>query len=80
MIKKVWAAIKSVLEPISKVMSSIVSFISLSIVYFLGIGIISIIMKIFGKHFLELKKQNRKSNWRDHKLTKQPLESYYRTF
>ena len=80
MIKKAWQAIKSVLEPIGKVVSSIVNFILLFVVYFIGVGLVSIAMKIFGKHFLELKKQNRKSNWHEHKITKEPIEKYYRTF
>ena len=46
----------------------------------IGIGIVAIIGKSFGKHFLDIKKQNKNSNWQDHKVTKQPLEKYYRTF
>ena len=80
MIKKIWNLIKTVLEPISKTISNVVNFILLSIVYFIGIGIVSISTKIFGRHFLEIKKQNKKSNWHEHKVTKQPLENYYRTF
>ena len=80
MIKKIWAEIKSILEQISKAISNVVNFVLLLIVYLIGIGIVSISMKIFGKHFLELKKPSKKSNWREHKLAKQPLESYYRTF
>ncbi|GEM_PF-3200521 len=80
MLNKIWNAIKTVLEPIGKVMSGIVNFILLALVYFVAIGLVSIIMKIFGKHFLEIKKQNKKSNWQDHKVTKEPIEKYYRTF
>lgn len=80
MFKKIWNIIKSILEPIAKAISSVVNLVLLFIVYFIGIGIVSIIMKLFGKHFLELKKQNKSSNWHEHNLTKQPLEQYYRTF
>ena len=80
MIKKIWNFIKSILEPVSKLISGIVNFVLLSMVYFVGIGIVSISAKIFGKHFLQLKRQNKQSNWHEHKLTKQPLEQYYRTF
>ena len=87
MIKKIWNVmkdignfIKTVLEPISKAISSIINFVLLSLVYLVGIGTVSIFAKIFGKHFLDIKKQNRKSNWYEHKLEKQPLEKYYRTF
>ena len=80
MIKKIWNFIKSILEPVSKLISGIVNFVLLSIVYFVGIGVVSVSAKLFRRHFLELKKQNKKSNWHEHKLTKQPLENYYRTF
>ena len=80
MLKRILDFIKSVLEPVAKVISSIVNFILLALVYFLGIGIVSISMRLFGKHFLELKKKNSKSSWQEHKVTKQPLENYYRTF
>lgn len=78
--KKIFNAIKRLLEPIGMFVSSVVNFILLSIVYFMGIGLTSITAKLFGKHFLELKKQKKKTNWHEHKITKQPLEKYYRTF
>lgn len=80
MLKKVWNAVKSILEPISKAISNVVNLILLLVVYFVGVGGVSMVMKLFGRHFLELKKQNKKSNWHEHKITKQPLEQYYRTF
>lgn len=80
MLKKIWAAIKAILEPIAKAVSIVVNFILLFLVYFVSIGLVSIIMKAFRHHFLELKNENKKSNWHEHKLSKQPLESYYRTF
>lgn len=80
MLKRILDSIKSVLEPVAKIISSIVNFILLALVYFLGIGIVSISMRLFGKHFLELKKKNKSSNWHEHKMAKQPLEDYYRTF
>ena len=60
--------------------TGVINFFMLLIVYILGIGIISIISKLFGKHYLDLKKSGSKSNWHEHKVTKQPLEKYYRTF
>ena len=80
MLDKVWKVIKLILEPVGKVIASVINFILLALVYFIGIGIVSLIMKIFGKHFLELNKNNSKSNWHEHKVTKQPLENYFRTF
>ena len=80
MLKKILNAAKAILEPVGAIISNVVNFVLLLIVYSLSIGIVSIIMKLFGKHFLELKKQNKISNWHDHKVSKQPLENYYRTF
>lgn len=80
MLTKIWNTIKSILKPISNVISNLVNFILLLIIYFTAIGIVSIVSKLFGKHFLELKKSNIKSNWYEHKVTKQPIEKYYRTF
>lgn len=80
MLKKIFNVIKSILEPVAKAISSIVNFVLLAIVYFIGIGPVSISMKLFQRHFLELKKQNKKSNWHEHKVTKESIEKYYRTF
>ena len=60
--------------------TNIINFFLLLTAYILGIGIVSVISKLAGKHFLELKKQNKNSNWHEHKVTKQPIEKYYRTF
>lgn len=72
--------LKSILQGVGKLISDIVNFVLLAFVYFIGVGIVSIAMKLFGRHFLELKMQNKKSNWHEYKVTKQPLEKYYRTF
>ncbi|MEK6984227.1 MAG: hypothetical protein AABX33_06660 [Nanoarchaeota archaeon] len=80
MLKKIWTAIKSILEPVAEIISSIVNFILLFIVYLIGVGSVSIIMKLFRRHFLELKKQNKHSNWQGRNVEKEPLEKYYRTF
>ena len=80
MIKKLWYAAKSVLEHFGKLISNVINFVLLLAVYFVSIGIVSLSMKLFGRHFLEIKKKNSKSNWHEHKVTKQPLESYYRSF
>ena len=64
----------------SYTLTNIINFSLLSIVYFIGIGIVSVISKLSGRHFLDLKKQNKASNWHEHKVTKQPLEKYFRTF
>ena len=80
MFGKMLGGIKSIFKSISKFLSAAFNFIFLFIVYVIGIGPVSLIMKLFGKHFLELNKSNKKSAWIDHKVKKQPLEKYYRTF
>jgi hypothetical protein len=60
--------------------TNIVNFVLLMIVYVFGVGLVSAISKLFGKHFIFLKKSGNKSNWKDHKVSKEPLEKYYRTF
>lgn len=79
MFKKIFHAIKKILEPIGKIISSIVNFILLGIVYFVGIGITSIIFKLFGKHFLDLK-NNKASYWEERNLSKEPIEKYHRMY
>ena len=64
----------------SHTITNIINFILLFMVYFIGIGLVSVISKLSGKHYLELKKENGKSNWQEHKVTRQQLEKYYRTF
>tara|TARA_Y100000310_G_scaffold167546_2_gene167422 strand:- start:61990 stop:62229 length:240 start_codon:yes stop_codon:yes gene_type:complete len=59
--------------------ASIVNFILLTFVYFLGVGLTSVIAKIFGKRFLEFKKE-KKSHWSDLNLDKKKKEGYYRQF
>ena len=64
----------------SHAITNLVNFVLLLIVYLFGIGLVSVISKIFRKHFLELKKTNSKSNWHEHKVTRQQLDKYYRMF
>ena len=79
-IKKLWSIVKSILEPITNTINAVINLILSALVYFIGIASVSIAMKLSGRHFLELKKQNKKSNWHEHKVTKEPIEKYYRTF
>lgn len=73
--------IKQGFRNFSHTITNIINFFLLLAVYIFGIGIVSVISKLFGKHFLDLKKSgNNKSNWHEHKVTKQPIEKYYRSF
>lgn len=59
--------------------TNIVNFILILIVYAIGVGTTSIIAKLSGKKFLELKPKG-KTYWKERNLKKQPLETYYRQF
>ncbi len=59
----------------------LINSILLSLAYFLGIGITSIIAKISKKHFLQLKPDKKTATyWEDLNLSKKPMEEYYRQF
>ena len=64
------------LRRFSHLIAGIVNLILLVVVYFLGVGVVAIISKIFGKHFLGLKN----SSWASRKLKTEKMENYYRTF
>ena len=64
----------------SHTLTNIINFFLLLVVYLIGIGMVSVTSKLFGKHYLELKKTNSKSSWCEHNVIKQPLEKYYRMF
>ena len=59
--------------------TSIINFLLLSIVYLIGVGLTSIVAKIFSKHFLDMKKK-KDSYWHNLKLKNKPIEEYYRQF
>lgn len=58
----------------------IINTILLAVVYILGVGITSLIAKISGKHFLDMKLNKDKSYWGDLNLKKEPIKNYYRQF
>jgi hypothetical protein len=59
----------------------IINSLLLTIVYFVGVGLTSIIAKLFRKSFLDLKlEKNSKTYWSELNLSKKPLEEYYRQF
>jgi hypothetical protein len=61
---------------IAKLFNSLI----LAIVYFGGVGPVSIISKLFGKHFIELKSGRKSSYWRDHEPVSEDIEDYYKSF
>ncbi len=62
----------------SHVITDVVNFILLFAVYAVGVGIVSIIAKLLGKHFMDLKSSG--SSWVIRNLKKRPVEEYYRMF
>lgn len=58
----------------------IINSFLLSVVYLTGVGLTSIVAKISGKHFLEIKKSEKESYWSDLNLKKKQMEEYYRQF
>ncbi|MFP4403905.1 MAG: hypothetical protein ACLFPJ_06135 [Candidatus Woesearchaeota archaeon] len=59
----------------------IVNSFLLLFVYFLGLGLTSIVAKIFKKRFLDKKiNLNKKTYWSDLNLSKKEFKSYYRQF
>jgi len=61
--------------------SNFVNYILLSIVYFFGIGLTSIVAKLLGKNFLDLKPKSRgESYWVIREIKEQTLEDHYRQF
>ena len=61
--------------------SIIINLIILSVVYIIGVGLTSIIAKILGKHFLELKiDKNKESYWMKFQFESRKKEEYYRQF
>ena len=59
--------------------TNVVNFILLVPVYFIGVGLTSIIAKLLRKKFLDLNLKG-KTYWKEEKSKKQPIEKYYRQF
>jgi uncharacterized protein YqhQ len=57
-----------------------VNFVLLFFVYIFGIGITAVIAKIFGKHFLQLKKTGRYSYWDKIDTKEMKKGDFYRQF
>lgn len=62
----------------SHLVTDTINFVLLFFVYFIGIGIVSIISKLFGKHFMDLKFSG--SSWIVRKLKTSPIKEYCRLF
>ncbi len=71
---------KKGMEEFGYTIAIIVNSILLSVVYFFGVGITSLIAKIVGKNFLEEELNNSQTYWENLNLGKNKLEAYYRQF
>lgn len=49
-------------------------------VYFIGVGVSSVIARISGKELLPIKKKNKKTYWEKLGLGKQKIDKYYKQF
>jgi len=58
----------------------LINTILLTFVYLLGVGLTSILAKIFRKNFLELKLYKKNTYWSELRLKRKPIQEYYRQF
>lgn len=80
-LKDFFIGIKHGFSNFSHTLMNIVNFILLFIVYFTAVAIVSIVSKISGKKYLDLKlDKNKKSYWLDKEITTLSLEEYYKQF
>lgn len=60
--------------------SVVINSILLTIVYFIGVGITSIIARLVGKHFLDIRKIKKDTYWENLNLKNKSIEDYYKQF
>jgi len=59
----------------------IVNSLLLSVVYILGVGLTSLIIRLSGKRLMDIKnKKTGKTYWNDLNLRKKKIKKYYRQF
>lgn len=59
--------------------ASVVNTTLLAIVYFIGVGVISLVARLFGKHFLEMNSKA-SSYWCSRGAESKEMNDYYRQF
>ena len=81
MVLKLFEGFKAGFREVGEVLAGLVNLLLLSLVYLAGVGLTSIVAKIFGKHFLNLKQQkDKKTYYEELNLSKESKETYYRQF
>jgi len=78
-LNKFFNGFKNGIKNFGENISIIVNTILLTMVYIIGVGITSLIAKMFKKHFLD-KNSKDKSYWKVLDLKKKKIEEYYRQF
>jgi len=77
--KQLFNGFRRGMKSFSNNISIIINFALLSMVYLIGVGLTSITAKLFGKHFLDMKKK-KDSYWHNLNLKNNEIEEYYRQF
>jgi len=81
MVKEFFRGIKKGQKNFGEDIQSIINFIMLTFVYFLGVGITSIFARIFNKHFLNLKiSKEKETYWQNNNKKDVKMEEFYRQF
>ncbi|MBN1645423.1 hypothetical protein JW868_00110 [Candidatus Woesearchaeota archaeon] len=81
MANRFFKGLKKGTESFSSNITTIINTLLLSIVYFIGVGITSIIARLFGKEFLDLRQSKKiRTYWSTLNLKKKPMDEYYRQF
>jgi len=78
--KGLFSGIKEGFEGFGKIITTIVNFFLLLLVYIVGVGITSILAKLGKKEILSKKLHQEKSYWSDLNLNDSNIERYYRQF
>ena len=80
--KLFWKAFYLGMKKFGSTIVDIINFILLLPVYYIGIGISSIMAKILGKHFMDLSKPSKKvkSYWLDKKQKEIKIDDFYNEF
>lgn len=80
MIKEVYESFKEGMEGFGENIAAVVNGAFLTIAYFLGVGVISIIFRIMNKRFLETKIEPDKNTYWEKIEVRKRREDYYRQF
>ncbi len=78
--KKYLNSFKTGFQKFSHLVADLVNLVLLGLVYFIGIGLTSIIAKLSKKHFLDLKQEGKDTCWVDVKSDSQDIDDYYKMF